>query len=207
MRDEVPEAARNGRKGGTDDAQRSVAGDQFFGLQDNGEVDAILAVGYLQGPFLRLIVVAQSLGAGSEKDRAGGMGEDVLEGLHDLLVICRVAKGLDVVQDLLTLPGIEIRERQVVEFALEGVDVELGGDGSIDIDGFPGNAVPIWFGEMMEGAQVVQPVGELDQENTQAPAGAEEDLAVGQILDRCPVQMTALKLGTAVDQFGYHLAE
>jgi hypothetical protein len=53
----------------------------------------------------------------------------------------------------------------------------------------------------------METIGELDQEHPQPPAGAEEDLAVGQVLQGGPVQVMAGQLRASVNQFGNNLTE
>ena len=77
---------------------------------------------------------------------------------------------MDEVKDLLALSWIEIGKGQVVKFPFEGEDIELGGNGRVNFDGLEGNALPLGLGQMVQRAQIVQPVGQLDDEHAKAPA-------------------------------------
>ena len=90
---------------------------------------------------------------------------------------------------------------QMIEFALQSGDVQNGGDRGIDFHGFLSNALALGLFEIMQGAQIVQAVRQLDDHDPEAPAGAHENLAVGEVLEGGSIQVIAGQFGAAIHQF------
>jgi len=114
---------------------------------------------------------------------------------------------MDEMKDFPALAGIEESEGQVVELSFKRKDVELSGNGGIDFDGFLSDTLSPCLGQVMQRAQIMQPIGKLDHKHTQTPARTQEDLAVSQVLYSGFVQPVAPQLRAPVDQFRHGIAE
>lgn len=95
----------------------------------------------------------------------------------------------------------------MVEFPLEREDVELCGDGRIDLDGLLGDSLPFGLGQVVQSTQIMEPVGEFYDEYAQTPARAQENLAVCEVLERGPVEIVSRQLGTPINQLCNHHTE
>ncbi len=102
--------------------------------------------------------------------------------------------------------GMEDREDQVLQLALERLHAEPFGERDEDVAGDARDAGLLLGAHHAEGAHVVQPVGELDGHHADVVAGGDEHLAEGLRLGRRAV-VDFLQLRDAVDQIAHLLAE
>lgn len=83
----------------------------------------------------------------------------------------------DVFADLAELFGMENFEGEVFELPLELPDTEAGGERGVDVEGFVGDAGLFVIGHRVEGAHVVEAVGELDDHHADVAGDGEEHFA------------------------------
>ena len=88
---------------------------------------------------------------------------------------------------------------QVVQFPLDGEQAEDGGQRRVDVEGLVGDLLPLVARHAREGAQVVQPVRQLDDHHLELGRGAAEDLAVDQLLEGLAVAGVVGDLGASFD--------
>jgi len=75
------------------------------------------------------------------------------------------------------LVGQGVAEREVLQLALELPHAQARGDGRKDLQGFLGDPGLLVRAQRPQGAHVVQPVGQLDQDDPQIASHGQEDLA------------------------------
>lgn len=91
------------------------------------------------------------------------LGHHDLDLLHQLLAVA--ARAADRVRDRPVAHRVQGREGQVLEFVLEGVDPEPVRDRRIDVQRLARDAALAVLRHRADGAHVVQPVGQLDQDD------------------------------------------
>jgi len=106
---------------------------------------------------------------------------------------------LDGAQHLLALPGKFVHQGQGVQLALDGVQAHDLGQRRVDVQGFLGDFLPLVLGHGAHGPQVVQPVGQLDQENLKMGRGPGKKLAVDQLVKGLLVSGKVGDLGAGID--------
>ena len=122
--------------------------------------------------------------------------DDVVDGLHPLLA----AHG-DAVDQVVVALRVQVAEAQVLQLPLDGVDAQAVGQGRVDLDGLLGGAHALCLVAELEGAHVVQPVGELDDDDADVLGHGEEHLAQGLgLLLVLGAELDAVQLCHAVDQ-------
>ena len=73
--------------------------------------------------------------------------------------------------------GLEVLEGQVLELVLDLAHAQPAGQGRVDVHGLAGDAHAALLGQVLEGAHVVQAVGELDQDDPDVVHHGQEQLA------------------------------
>jgi hypothetical protein len=116
--------------------------------------------------------------------------------------------GLDEVRDLAVRTGVQGLEREILELPLQLLDAQAIGEGGVDLEGLVGDLVLARFRERREGSHVVEPIGELDEEDPDVAGHRHDHLP--DIL--CLRQLTApelqlVQLRQAVDDPGDLVAE
>jgi hypothetical protein len=102
----------------------------------------------------------------------------------------------------------EIAERQVLKLALYPLDAETMGDRRIDIHGLAGNQPLLQVRLVLQGTHVVQPVGQLDEDDADIIGHGEEHLAeVFRLALLFGLEVNFTDLGDAVYQVGNLFAE
>jgi hypothetical protein len=97
---------------------------------------------------------------------------------------------------------------EILQLPLDGVDAESMGDRGVDVEGLARLLQLLLLGHRRDRAHVVQPVGELDEDDPDVGGHRHHHLAVGlglRLVARLEGQ--AVELGDAVDQPGDLLAE
>ncbi len=132
---------------------------------------------------------------------------EVLAGLVDV-ALALVALLRDQRLDLVVLARVQRLERQVLELPLDRVNTEAVGDRRVDVERLARLVDLLLLRHRVDRAHVVQPIGELDQDDPDVRGHRDHHLAVVlglrlvARLERQPGQ-----LGDAVDQAGDLLAE
>ena len=125
--------------------------------------------------------------------------EDALE---VLLALGR--PGRDHLLDLGVALGVQRGEGEVLELPAHLLHAEAVGQGRVDVEGLLGRAALLPLGHDGEGAHVVQPVGQLDEQDPPVVGHGHEHLADGGgLLGLLGVELEAVELGDAVDHPGH----
>ena len=104
--------------------------------------------------------------------------------------------------------GIELAERQILEFLAHLVHAHAAGERRIDVDRLLGDAPALLGRHMRQRAHVVQPVGELDQQHAHVVGDRQQELAqVLRLLRLLGDEVELLELGQALDQRADVVAE
>ncbi len=104
------------------------------------------------------------------------------------------------------LLGLQVQQHHVVQVALEGLDAEPVAERDQYLQGLAGDALPGGGRADPEGAHVVQPVGQLDDQDPDVLAGRDDHFAGGLRLGGLAVERL-VELGHPVDQVGHLAAE
>ena len=208
-RDVILEAAGHDRPGGVDDADRLIAFSHR--VHDHAERENI-------GQLLE----ADRLALHLAPDRIGAL----LPAL-DLAAIPRSASlrvsccSMSMIRSLLRsrerqqplghdIVGvrIELAERQVLELLAHLLHAHAAGERRIDIERLFRHPPPRLRRHVMQGAHVVQTVGELDEQNAHIVGDGEQQLAqILRLLGFLGDEVELLQLGQALDQHADLLAE
>ncbi len=209
-RDVVLEAAGDDRILGVDDAEALVA---LLGrLDDDAERHDV-----------RQLLEADVLALHLEPDRVGGLlaarhpgGEPALgQGLPELLddpghqIAAALPEEPQPRNDAVARILGKLAEGQVLQLVAHRLDADALGQGRIDLHGLERDAAALHrIGDVVERAHVVQPVGELHQEDADVLRHGEHQLAeILRLLGVIGLQLEAIELGDAVDQAADLLAE
>ena len=110
--------------------------------------------------------------------------------------------------DVVVRLGVQGPERQVLELPLDLADAEAVRERRVDVEGLAGDAAALGLRLGLDGPHVVEPVRELDQDDTHVVRHRQQHLA-----DVLGVQLLlgaegdSAQLGDALDQLGDLLAE
>ena len=114
----------------------------------------------------------------------------------------------DQMDDPVVAFGIDILEGEILQLLLDRVYTEAVGQGSIDIQRFPGDGNAAVLRLEAEGPHIVQTVGQFDQNDPDIPGHGEDHLPEGLRLGFLPVgEIQLVQLGDAVHEIGDLLAE
>ena len=160
-----------------DVVEAHVAGDHLL-------VDGVVVLGAAGHPRLDL-GVAQ-------------VGGDVLDDLLEEDVAARGALG-DQPGDLVVPLGVQRREGQVLQLPLDGVHAQPVGERREDLQHLTRLALLLLPGQVAQRAHVVQPVGELDDQDPDVPGHRDHHLAHGLGLGDLAV-LDLVQLGDPVHQ-------
>ena len=106
------------------------------------------------------------------------------------------------------LLGLHVAEGEVLELGLDPAHPEPVGDRGVDLEGLRGDLFLLVFGEELERLEVVEPVGQLDEDDPEVVGHGQDDLADG--LGPAGLGrgfLDAADLGHALDEAGDVLAE
>ncbi len=188
-------------------SENIVAGEGVVGFQYHREVHVVLGIERVQGALHEVVVAPQTLGTHAYLGGKALVGKQLRQSGFNMGHLLGVAHVLNDMKDLFALPGVEKGESEVIEFTLYGVEVQSGGDGGVDLDGFLGYPLAFGLGQKMKCSQVVETVGQFDDKHAEPSARADEYLAVGEILKDGAVEMVAGELRATVHELGNHRAE
>ncbi len=161
--------------------------------------------------FVHLVVDRKDvLLAAGYRGLDSGRGQALLERLEDLVHHrAPVAAGrLDGFREDLVAERIEVRERELLQLAVEAVQAQPVGDRGVDLDRLARDAPARLRVDRLERPHVVQPVGELDQDDAHVARHREQHLA--EVLGLgvgLGLELDAVELGQAVHEFRDGLAE
>ena len=177
--DEVLDAARHRRPRLMDDAERAVA--VLHRLRHDAQRDHVVDLIELDLLLLELLVDAeQPLDPAVDLDhrhlRLGELGRDVLLELVDH-ALGRAAPPLDADPERLVRGRLEVLERQLLQLVLDLAHAEPVGNRRVDVARLLRDLDPPLLREMVERAHVVQPVGELDEDDADVVHHGEQHLA------------------------------
>ena len=131
------------------------------------------------------------------------MDEDALE-----VLLALGGAGGDHLLDLRVPLGVEGGEGEVLELPAHLLHPEAVRQGRIDVEGLLGGAALLPLGHHGQGPHVVQPVGQLDQQDPPVLRHGDEHLADRRRLLRfLRVELQAVELGHPVDHLGHAVAE
>ena len=115
---------------------------------------------------------------------------------------------LDHLVDLGVAPGVQRRERQVFELLLHVLHAEPVGQRRVDVERLACRALLLELGQGGDGAQVVEPIGQLDDQHPDVLGDGDDHLAHRRgLLLLLGVVRHPLELGDAVDDPGQARAE
>ena len=144
-----------------------------------------------------------ALGAADDARLDAAVGEFLGELLFDLgnQLHVTIGKRREPRGDHLIRIRIEFAERQVVEFLAHLMHAHAAGKRRIDFQRLLGGAFARGFRHVVDGAHVVQTVGELDQQHANIVGNRQQKLAqVFRLLGFLGDQIELLELGQAFDQ-------
>ena len=171
----------------------------------NQDQDLLGALDLLdQDPVLGVVVAPQPLGADVHLADDLVLAQCGLQPVDDFLDLGVQFELVDVQLEPGALAGKLVGQGEVVHLALDGEQAEDCRQRSVDVQGLVRHPLPFVLGHGGKGAQVVHPVGELDQHHLGLGGGAGEDLAVHHFLQVLPVTAVMGHLGAALDN-GLHI--
>ena len=209
-RDVVLEFARHRLVQAVQRAEREVAGRHAV-LHDHPEAVDVVHLGKRKVLFEHLLVGAVDvLFAPVDHRLDGGVrqaGLDRLLGLADHLAPVAARRARRLCQHAMA-QGIQVRERQFLEFLVQVVQAQAVGDRRVDLHGLARDAAALGRRDRAQRAHVVQPVRELDEDDAHVARHREQHLAeiLGlRVLGR--LELDLVELGQAVDQVRDRFAE
>ena len=104
--------------------------------------------------------------------------------------------------------GIDVAEGEIFQFFPHPLHAHAARQRCIDLHRLLGDAQALVLAHVIEGAHVVQPVGELDQENADVLGDREQQLAqVFRLLSLLGDEVELLQLGQSLDQLAHFRSE
>ena len=200
----VLEAPLHGLPGGVDRAERGVA--VLHRVDDHPDADEVEDVVELAALHDHLLVdgveVLRPAGDLGVDAQLGQALADLLEHLGEVEVALGAAHGHHVV-DLGVALGVERGEREVLELLAHLLHAEAVGQGGVDVDRLAGRALLLPRRHRRDRAHVVEPVGQLDDEDPQVLGHRHEHLAHrGRLLGLLGVELDPVELRDPVDDRG-----
>ena len=126
--------------------------------------------------------------------------------LDDLLAL--LALQLDLLHQFLIEVRLQHFQAQILQLPLDGAHAETVGQWSVDLQGLTGDALGLLGLQAVQGAHVVQAVGELHEDHADVPTHAQEHLAVVHaLLVLKGAELQVANLRNAVHEHGHMLAE
>ena len=124
-----------------------------------------------------------------------------LHTLHDVAsVAARTRQGLG---QRAVAPRVKVLKRELLQLSVGLIQPQAVGDGRVDVERFAGDALALVGRHGQHGAHVVQPVGQLDEDDAHVTRHRQQHLAkrLGLVL-LAGAELQTLKLGQPVHQFG-----
>jgi len=120
---------------------------------------------------------------------------------HDFAAIA--ARGFERLGQHLVATWMQVFEGQIVQFAVNAVQTNAIGDGSVDFQRFARNAFLLVRPHHIHRAHIVQAVGQFDQHHPQILGHGEQHFAeVFRLGDFLALEFQLVDFGHAIDQFG-----
>ena len=207
--DEVFDAAGDGTPDGVEQAKDGVT--VLHGLTDDADGEQV--VNLVEGQLLvgdLLLDGVEALDA--PLDAAGDfvfaqLGFELLDDAFEE-DFAFAAKGVDLGGELLVGEGVGIAEGEVFELAAELAHAEAVGERGEDLEGFAGDLLALGDRQMLEGAHVVEAVGELDDDDAHVGDHGEEHFAdVLGLVVFAVGEFDFVELGDTFDDVGDLVAE
>ena len=151
------------------------------------------------------VVVLRAAGDGRLDAGGAQVGLDLVGHYGQVLVTLGRSLG-DQPYDLVVHLGVEDREGEVLQFPLDGVHAQAVGERRVDLQRLARLLLLLLALEVTHGAHVVQPVGELDDQDARVLGHGDDHLAHGLGL-RGLAELDLVELGDAVDEEGDLVAE
>ena len=134
------------------------------------------------------------------------LGECVFDAAQELLALD--AAGFDGLRDLLVADGIGVAEGQVFKLAADFAHAQAMGERGVDVEGLAGDGLLAVGLEVLQGAHVVQAVGQLDQHHAHIGDHGQQHLAdVFGLAVFAIGELDFVDLGDALDDVGHLVAE
>ena len=134
------------------------------------------------------------------------LDERVFDAAQELLALD--AAGFDGGGDLLEAHRIGVAEGQVFELAAHFAHAEAMGERGVDVEGLAGDGLLAVGLQVLEGAHVVQPVGQLDEHDAHIGDHGQQHLAdVFGLAVFAVGELDLVDLGDALDDVGHLVAE
>ena len=178
--DEIPEPLRQVRPPLVDDPQGGVAVLDGVRHDAQGQEIVHLVETDLAAAHLAPDAVGP-LDAGEDLGRDAVLLEQALERpLHGLEVLLgRLLVRLDEDRHLDELLGGDVAEGEILELGPDAAHPEAVGDRGIDLERFAGDLLPLRFVEVFQGLEIMDPVGQLDEDDADVVGHGQDDLADG----------------------------
>ena len=203
-RDVVLEPALDRSPGGVDRAQRGVAvPHRAHQHADADEVEDLLERAPLDHHLL--VDGPQVLGPSGDLRRDPQLGQAGLHVPQNLLQVDVALGGplLDHLVDLGVAARLQSGEGEVLKLLLDVLHPEAVSQRRVHVEGLAGDVVLLESGQHSQSAQVVQPVGQLDDQHPQIPGYGHDHLAHrGGLLLLAGVVLDPVELGDPVDYSG-----
>src|SRR5665213_447007 len=207
--DKILDPSRNGVPLVMDDTQSGVTVLHRIG----NDADSQKIVNLIQDDFLALELLEYGVGAlHADFDARGNpfAGQVELDNMLDLVekrLIPRAGR-LEFPQQAFGGLGLQIPERQVLQFAPDLSHTQAVGDGRVNVHGFLGDAEALSLRQRTQSAHVMQAVGQLDQDDADIVDHGQQHLADAfslAFLARGQIELA--ELGDPVDAAGHFVAE
>jgi hypothetical protein len=190
-----------------DHAHRRVAVGGF--VDEDPQAQQVVDVGELTTSYDHLlvdrVVVLRPPVHGRGDLRRREIGRDLGDDLREVALAPRLVVR-DEVDDLVVHLGLHRREREVLELPLDRVHAEPVGQRRVDVEGLASDAVLLVGTQRAERTHVVEPVGELDDQDADVAAHRDDHLADRLRLGVLP-ELDLVQLRDAVDHRGDLRAE
>ena len=132
--------------------------------------------------------------------------DDVQQAIHDLAPVA--ARGLDRLGEDPVTQRVEVLEAEILKLEVQRVQSKPIGDGRVDIERFLGDALLVRLRHRIQRAHVMQPVGELDQDDAHVARHRKQHLAeTFRLRFLARIEFDLIELGYAVDHVGDGFAE
>src|ERR1019366_5331839 len=207
--DEVLDAAGHGAPEVVDDAENGVAilhrvGDDAHGVEVVDLVDRDMLA--LQFPVNAVEAFDAAFDAAGDAGFLEAVAEHAYDPRHESFT--GFAAGLDGGADLLVSDGVEKFETEVFEFAANLAHAETVRDGGVNFERLAGDFLLALVIQMLEGAHVVEAVGELDEDDADVVDHGQHHFAEVLGLGLFPGgEIDLADLGDALDDVGNLFAE
>ncbi len=207
--DEVLDAARHRPPQGVDEAEDGVAGGHILGDDADGQQ----IIDLVEGDFGALLLLKDGvdaldapLDAGLDVVFAQLLDERVFHAAQKLLALD--AARFDGRRDLLVADRVGVAEGQVFQLAAHLAHAQTMRERRVNVQGFAGDGLLALRPQMLKGAHIVQPVGQLDEHHAHIGDHGQQHLAhIFRLAVFAIGKLDLVDIGDALDDVGHLLAE